>query len=122
MRANRPRYSEEFKSEALALMDRDDRSFRKLGEDLGVNAETLRYWYKQREMGKKNNRPHRPTPPREETPEQRLARLERENQRLQRENDQLRMDREVQKNSRVPQRPTWSTRNSGCAIVAAPGG
>ena len=29
---------------------------------------------------------------------------------------------EVQKNSRVPQRPTWSTRNSGCAIVAAPGG
>ena len=97
MRARRPRYSEEFKSEALALMDRDDRSFRKLSEDLGVNHETLRYWYKQREMGKKKSRPQRPAPPREETPEQRLARLERENQRLQRENDQLRMDREILK-------------------------
>jgi hypothetical protein len=42
MRATTPRYSEEFKSEALALMDRDQRPFRQLLEDLGVSAWTLR--------------------------------------------------------------------------------
>jgi transposase len=100
MRAKRSRYSEEFKSEALALMDGDDRSFRRLSEDLGVNAETLRYWYKQREMTKKRkgaDRAQMPLVPKHETDEQRLARLERENKRLLRENETLRMDREILK-------------------------
>ena len=100
MRATRPRYSEEFKSEALALMDRDDRSFRKLSEDLGVNAATLRYWYTQREMAKKRKgakRAQMPLVPKHETDEQRLARLERENKRLLKENETLRMDREILK-------------------------
>ena len=34
----------------------------------------------------------------------------------------LEMERTILKNSRGPQRPTWSTRNSRCAIVAPPGG
>jgi transposase len=100
MRATRPRYSEEFKSEALALIDRDDRSFRELSEDLGVAVWTLRYWYKQREMAKKTKgakNARLPPVPKQETDEQRVARLERENKRLQRENDQLKMDREILK-------------------------
>ena len=101
MRATRPRYSEEFKSEALALIDRDDRSFRELSEDLGVNAWTLRYWYKQREMAKKTKGAKKarllPPAPKQETDEQRLARLERENKRLLKENESLRMDREILK-------------------------
>src|SRR5262245_9118937 len=100
MRATRPRYSEEFKSEALALMDRDDRSFRQLSEDLGVNHETLRYWYKQREMAKKTKGAKKPRllpPPARETAEQRIARLERENKRLLKEVETLRMDREILK-------------------------
>ena len=58
MRATTPRYSEEFKSEALALMDRDQRPFRQLSEDLGVSAWTLRHWYNRREMAKKNKGAH----------------------------------------------------------------
>jgi transposase len=93
------RYSEEFKAEALALMDRDDRSFRTLSEDLGVNHETLRYWYKQREMAKKTKgaKPRLPPAPAQETAEQRIARLERENKRLLKQVEQLEMDREILK-------------------------
>ncbi len=44
MRATRNRaiYTNEFKVEAVALARRDDRSFRELAEDLGVNVWTLR--------------------------------------------------------------------------------
>ena len=100
MRVIRPRYSEEFKAEALALMDRDDRSFRELSEDLGVNAVTLRYWYKQREMAKKTKgtkKPRVPPVPTQETAEQRIARLERENNRLLKQVETLQMDREILK-------------------------
>ena len=100
MRATRVRYGEEFKSEALALMDRDDRSFQALSEDLGVKPSTLRYWYNQREMAKKSKgakKAHKPLDPKQETAEQRLARLERENKRLLKENETLRMDREILK-------------------------
>ena len=101
MRATRQRYTEEFKTEALALIDRDDRSFAQLGQDLGVQPWTLRYWYKQREMAKKKKKQAGKAPLsvafKDETAEQRLARLERENKRLQRENDQLKMDREILK-------------------------
>ena len=100
MRATRPRYSEAFKSEALALIDRGDRSFRELSEDLGVHAVTLRDWYKRREMAKKNKgakKAQMPPVPKQETDEQRIARLERENKRLLRENETLRMDREILK-------------------------
>ena len=100
MRATRNRYTEEFKSEALALLDRDDRSYAQLSEDLGVKACTLRYWYNQREMAKKNKgKPKRKAGlvARDETPEQKLARLERDNERLRRHNEQLLMDREILK-------------------------
>jgi transposase len=102
MRATRKRYTEEFKTEALALLDRDDRSYQQLSDDLGVAVWTLRHWYKQREMSKKNKgrpspKPGGFVPPKDETPEQKLARLERDNERLRRQNEQLLMDREILK-------------------------
>jgi transposase len=99
MRATRKRYTEEFKSEALALMDRDDRSYQQLSEDLGVTAWTLRSWYKQREMAKKSKgKPKKAAlVAKDETPEQKVARLERDNERLRRQNEQLLMDREILK-------------------------
>lgn len=100
MRATRKRYTEEFKAEALVLLDRDDRSYQQLSEDLGVTVWTLRYWYKQREMAKKNKGKPKKQPqlvPKDETAEQKLARLERDNERLRRQNEQLLMDREILK-------------------------
>ena len=100
MRTTTPRYSEEFKSEALALMDRDQRPFRQLSDDLGVSAWTLRHWYNSREMAKKNKGAKKARVPAiaaNESAEDRLARLERDNKRLQRENDSLKMDREILK-------------------------
>lgn len=100
MRVRYQKYSDTFKSEAVALVRRDDRSFRQLAEDLGVNAWTLRDWYKKDEMAKKP-KVSKPVAvaglPSTETAEQRLARLERENERLRKENETLRMDREILK-------------------------
>jgi transposase len=101
MPVKRTQYSEEFKAEAVALMKRDNRSYRQLSADLGVNSWTLKDWYNDR-MAKKKKRKgvqkaHPPGVVKQETDEQRLARLERENARLQRENESLRMDREILK-------------------------
>jgi len=94
------KYSDEFKTEALALIHRDERSFRQLAEDLGVNAWTLRDWYKKDLMAKKGKTGSRGPVQMisvSETPEQRTARLERENERLRKENESLKMDREILK-------------------------
>jgi transposase len=99
MRATRPTYSEEFKSDAVALMERDGRSYSELSRDLGVSVWSLRHWYKQ-QMAKKNkvSKKARSVPiPANETLEQRLERVERENKRLSKENESLRMDREILK-------------------------
>jgi transposase len=92
------RYSEDFRAEALALIRRRDRSYNQLATDLGVNSWTLRDWYKKDEMAKRT-KPAKgaAAAPKEETAEQRLSRLERENERLRRENESLRMDREILK-------------------------
>jgi transposase len=94
------KYTDEFKAEALALINRNDRSFRQLAEDLGVNAWTLRDWYKNDQMVRKSKK-GKDAPvqvaPAGETAEQRLARLERDNERLRKENESLKMDREILK-------------------------
>ena len=94
------RYSDDFRAEALALIRRRDRSYNQLASDLGVNSWTLRDWYKKDAMAKKT-KPAKGPPaaaaPKEETAEQRVSRLERENERLRRENESLRMDREILK-------------------------
>ena len=95
------RYSEEFRSDALNLIRRGDRSVRQLGADLGVSPWTLREWRKKDLMAAKNKKPKAAAPSEStgsnETAEQKLARLEGENRRLLRENEQLRMDREILK-------------------------
>jgi transposase len=95
------RYTDDFRSDALNLIRRGDRSFRQLSSDLGVHSWTLRNWWKQEQVAgkkKKSINSVGSTPQgSNETPEQRLTRLERENERLRKENDSLRMDREILK-------------------------
>ena len=57
--------------------------------DLGVNHWTLRGWYKEDQMTKrsKSSRARTAATPQNESAEQRIARLERENERLRKEND-----------------------------------
>lgn len=81
---NRPVYTNEFKTEAVALARRDDRTFRELAEDLGVSVWTLRHWYKMDEMAKRKTKKadavSRPAvlAPESESLKERAARLERE--------------------------------------------
>jgi transposase len=98
----RPQYDEQFKESAIELLERTARSFPQVAQDLGVSTWTLRDWYKKRRMAKKKVKQSAPaaalkTLQAQETPEQRLARLERENAALHRENDSLKMDREILK-------------------------
>ena len=100
MRASAPRYTPEFRSDAVELLKRTDRSFRQVAEDLGVSLWSLRCWYKQDQMAKRPKKvplKARAAPPASETAEQKLLRLERENERLRKENDQLKEDREILK-------------------------
>jgi transposase len=50
MRATRTNYTEEFRSDAVALSRRGDRSLMQVARDLGVNHRTLRDWYRVDEM------------------------------------------------------------------------
>lgn len=97
-------YTEEFRADAVDLLRRSKCSLRHVAADLGVNRWTLRGWYNKDEMARKTKKVtgSRSIPgPRDvqtkETAEERLARLERENERLRRENDELRTDRAILK-------------------------
>jgi len=92
-------YSQEFKSDALDLLRRGDRSISQIARDLGVSHWTIRGWCKQESMSKRRKRGLQSAirPPAVEDPEQKLKRLERENERLLKENESLRMDREILK-------------------------
>lgn len=96
-----PRYDDQFKESAIALLERPDKTLAGVSRDLGVSQWTLRDWYNRRRMPKKKGRqatgPAAVTRPGPETPEQRVARLERENASLRRENESLKVDREILK-------------------------
>ncbi len=99
----RPTYSEQFKTDALTLLDETDRTLTQVARDLGVAAWTLRAWYNKREMAKRTKR--KPlaasaaagVPSKQETWEERAQRLERENGALRKRVDSLEMDREILK-------------------------
>ena len=99
------RYTDEFKTDALDLLNRTGRSLPAVARDLGVSVGSLRNWYKDREMAKKKKKRSgaavTPTPVRvpdeELSVEERLKRAERENAALKREIDSLKMDREILK-------------------------
>ena len=100
MRVTRPTYTEEFRQDAVALMRGTDRSFKQVAADLGVSEWSLRQWYKGSEVPKKSRKQRKAETAAQlgsESPEQKAARLERENQALRKENDSLRMDREILK-------------------------
>jgi transposase len=98
MRVTAKRYTDDFRADALELINRGDRSFHQLGLDLGVSEWTLRHWYSQEQMGKRSSKRKRASAAStNETAEQKVERLERELNRLQRENDSLRTDREILK-------------------------
>ena len=101
MRVKR-RYEPAFKEQAVALLERTDRSLPQVADSLGVPSGTLLYWYKQ-EMAKRRGKP-KPAPagtpsvlPAPETLQQKLARLERENTSLRKEIDDLKLDKEILK-------------------------
>ena len=92
-------YSEEFRKDAVALVDRSGRSLREVAQDLGVNHWTLREWYRSSQMAKraKAKAKIQVSGSGEESPKAKLARLEREIERLRSENESLKVDREILK-------------------------
>jgi transposase len=89
-------FTKEFRSDALKLIERGDRSIAQIARDLGINHWTLRNWCKSDPVLRKA-KAAAATPPANESTEQRVARLERENERLRKENESLRTDREILK-------------------------
>jgi transposase len=81
----RPRYSPEFRREAIELVRISSRSQHQIAEDLGISAVTLRNWIKQAERDEGKRPDGLSSDEREE-----LAWLRRENQ-------TLRMEREILK-------------------------
>jgi transposase len=105
MRVIRPsrKLSDPFVQDAVALIANTDRTFEDIAEGLGVTPWTLRRWYRE-SMAKTKKKP-KPTQRREvpaiitesETPEGKIARLERENAALRKQVDTLEMDRAILK-------------------------
>jgi transposase len=89
-------YSDDFKADAINLFRRGDRSLAQIARDLGVNHWTLRGWIKNEHMVKRRKKAAA-TSPAGETPQDRIDRLERENERLRKENEALRTDRAILK-------------------------
>jgi transposase len=92
-------YDEDFKADALNLVQQGGRTISQVARDLGVSHWTLRGWCKSSQMAKRQKKglPAALKPAAGESAEQKLKRLERENERLKKENDTLRTDREILK-------------------------
>ena len=96
-----PRYTAEYKADAVALLRRTDSTFAAVADRLGCSVFSLRSWYNEAEMGKK--KPKKPltraSPSSIEpvSPHDELERLRRENIALRKENDDLKTDREILK-------------------------
>src|SRR5207244_2742910 len=98
MRTN-PRYTAEFRADAVALVRRSDATWSDVARRLGCSIYSLRTWYNDAEMGKKKpKKPATRVPSSiEMTPQDELERLRRENVALRKENDDLKTDREILK-------------------------
>jgi transposase len=94
-------YTEEFRQDAVRLLERSGRSYTQVSADLGVSYWTLRNWYKDLHMGKRSKKGSSgkaaAAPVSGETLEEKVKRLERENALLRKENDSLQMDRAILK-------------------------
>src|SRR5260221_9944319 len=90
-------YTDDFKADALNLIRKGDRSICEIGRDLGVSHWVLRRWCKTEGMKVRRKPPIDVAGGANETPEQRIARLEQENEKLRKENPPLRTDRAILK-------------------------
>lgn len=98
MRRTNRTYTSEFREQAVRLVDSTDRPMLEIAESLGVNACTLRWWYREAMARKKIKKsPLRAAAPTEETAEQRANRLEEENRKLLKRVEDLEMDRAILK-------------------------
>lgn len=92
-----PTYTREFRSDALNLVRKGEKSISEIARDLGMSHWVLRRWCKRDPMAKRKKPPIDVAGGANETPEQRITRLERENDRLRKENESLKTDREILK-------------------------
>ncbi len=96
-------YDPAFREQAVALLERTDRTVGEVADSLGVPKTTLLSWYNQqmaRRRSKSKLAPTAGTPtavPVSETLQQKVARLERENAALRKENDDLKLDKDILK-------------------------
>jgi transposase len=104
----RKNYSEEFRRQAVDLYESTPgATVRGIAEDLGIQRGTLRHWLELHGTGRKTaadgtptSTPLKSTPPvgavpGDETPEQKIARLEAENAALRAETTKLTTEREI---------------------------
>ena len=106
----RKNYSEEFRRQAVDLYESTPgATVRGIAEDLGIVRGTLRHWLEAYGTGKKTaadgsltssplqskTTTNSPTAPGDETPEQKIARLEAENAALRAETTKLTTEREI---------------------------
>lgn len=86
-------FTDEFKAEAVALLESSGRPLEQVARELGIQPSMLRNWRRRREP------PGEPAPlPMKQAAAPRAAvDLQAENARLRRENERLRMEREILK-------------------------
>jgi len=95
-----PRYTAEFKTDALALLERTGRSLPRVARDLGVSVSSLRIWYKEAEMVKKQEKPSKAepaAPPTSESTDVEVRRLKRELANAKKRIEELEEDRAILK-------------------------
>ena len=99
----RPTYTKEFRADALALLERTDRSLNEVARDLGISCGALRSWYQMAEMAKKKSKkPQADAPPtaggaERESAKEQVRRLERELAAAHKEIEDLKTDRAILK-------------------------
>ena len=97
MRAAPPAaFDHQFRADAVALLERSDRSVGELAASLGVSKSALYKWYRLA-MGKKAKPVAASAVAKVETPEEKLARLEAENATLKKRVAALEEDKEILK-------------------------
>jgi transposase len=102
MRAYLKRYDAEFREQAVGLLQRTDRSLIEVATSLGIPMGTLYGWYR-RDMARRRGKPKAiaggtttaASP--QETVQQQLQRLERENAALRKKVEALELDRDILK-------------------------
>ncbi len=93
-------YPLSFREDAVALVRRSNRSMKQIAAGLGVPHSTLHYWYDvdMRKKGKGRGAAKLPVgDPAAESPEEKVARLEKQVATLEKENEALKLDRAILK-------------------------